>query len=356
MPKKFLASLEVAAIVNELQFLVSGRINQIYHLDEELVFQMHSKEGKQLLRIVPGKFLNLTKEKKPGPKPTSFCMQLRKYLTNAFIRKIEQKDAERIIIFELEKEIKYNLIIELFAPGNLVLTDEKNLTLASLHQQKFKDRFVKPKEKYVFPNPSFNWKTVTADQLGKILSKSEKKNLATSLATQVGFGGLYAEEICKRAGIDKDILPKEADSKEIIKTIKQIIKIIEKPAGFIYEEQITPFALQDKEIKEKTDSYNEAIDTLKPVVKTSPQEKKIAALKRIIAEQESSIKKQEEDIEKNNQKAELIYNNYQPLSKLFEIIENLKQKMTWDEVKKELQKEKKISKVDLKNKKIIVDL
>lgn len=357
MPKKFLSSLEITALVNELQSLVNAKINQIYHFDEEVIMQLH-KEGKQMLRIIPGKFINITTEKKTALKPSSFCMQMRKYLDIAFIRRIYQHGSERIVIFEIEKKEKYFLIIELFPPGNLILTDEKHMTIAALKQQKFRDRFIKPGEKYIFPNPSFNWKELNEKKLSEILSKSEKKNLAASLATEIGFGGVYAEEICKLSSVDKDLATAQVSKeqlKEIIAAIKRVIKIIEKPAGFIYEEQVTPFALLDGKALQTTDTYNQAVDTLKPV-KSSPQKKKIEAVERIIADQEDSIKKLEQDIEDNNEKAEMIYTYYTSISKLLEIIKELKKTRNWEEIRKELEKEKKIKKVDLKNKKIVVEL
>ena len=47
----------------------------------------------------------------------------------------------------------------------------------------WKDRTIKPGEKYLFPKPGENWKTITENKLADILKKSEKKNLATSLAS-----------------------------------------------------------------------------------------------------------------------------------------------------------------------------
>ena len=82
----------------------------------------------------------------------------------------------------------------------------------------------------------------------------------------------------------------------------------------------------------------------------------MATLQRIITEQEGAIKNQENNIEKNKQIAELIYATYQPLQKLLDIVKELKKTKTWQEVSIELKKEKKIKKVDLKNKKVVVDL
>jgi len=354
--KKSLASLELAALTNELQSLISSRISQIYHLENQFFFQLHTKEGKQFLRIVPGKFLNLTKTKKAPLKPSSLCMQLRKHLNNAFIRKIEQKDSERILIFEIQKKEHYFLIIELFAPGNLILTDPHFQAIACLHQQRFKDRTIKPKAKYIFPPSLINWKTLTEQSLQKILKKSQKKNLAASLATEIGLGGLYAEEICELNKINKNQPAKETSKEEIkliIKTIKNILKQIEKPAGHIYDEQITPFPLTNQKSK-TTKTYNEAIDTLIPFEVISPYEKKINAIKRTIAKQKEAITKQENNIKLETQKAETIYQQYQPLKKLLNIVNELKKTKTWQEIEQELKKEKKIKKIDLKDKKLTI--
>lgn len=358
--KKNLASIELAAIVNELQFLVKGKVSQIYHQDKELLLQLHVPEkGKTFLRIVPGKFLCLTAKKEMALKPSGFCMQLRKYLNNTIIRSLEQKKAERIVVFELEKAEKYYLVIEMFSKGNVVLTDENYQIIGVLEKQAWKDRTVKVKEKYVFPPAPVNWKTLTEKELGSILKQSEKKNIAVCLAIEVGLGGLYAEEICRLAGIDKNFAPKEIDLKDatlIVRTIKKIQILIENPSGFIYEEEITPFHLLGQKESKKTRTYNEAINTLNPFTIVSPYEKKIKTFERIIIEQENAIKKQEEVIELNTKKGELIYEKYVPLQKLLEIVNELKKTKEWTEIAQELKKEKNIKSVDLKNKKVMIEL
>ncbi len=362
MPKKNLTSFELTAIINELQFLVNGRISQVYHQEKmELLFQLHAiGEGKKLLKIVPGKFLCLTGRKETPLKPSSFCMQLRKYLNNAFIRKIEQKGSERVVVFEIEKKEKYYLIIELFSRGNLILTDSKNMIIAALEQKRWKDRNVRVKEKYIFPTAGINWKKLNEKELTIILKKSEKKNLATSLATEIGLGGLYAEEVCKLAEVDKDKLQKNVTEKEIkaiLKSLKELLKLAEKPTGFIYDDQITPFELKDVKENKKTKTYNEAMDTLNPFEIVSPYEQKIISSKRIITSQELSIKKQESKIELNKKKGEIVYENYQPLQKIIDYVNSArKEGKEWLGIEKELKKVKKIKGISLKNKKIVIDL
>ncbi len=361
MQKKKLSSIELTAIVNELQFLTKGKLTQIYHQEEnEILLQLHAREeGKHLLKIVPGKYLCLTKNKSVSLKPSSFCMQLRKHLDNAFIKEIYQKDSERIVVFDLEqKKQKYFLIIELFSRGNVILTDENYMIIGALESQKWKEREVKVKMEYVFPLSGFNWKEISEKKLKEALKKSDKKNLATALATEIGLGGLYAEEICKISNIDPKKEPKDISDREaklITEMVREFFKKTGAPKGYIYEEQITPFPLSGEEIKSETKTYSEAVDLLNPFRIVSPYEKKIKAMEKMIVGQEAAIENLAEKIELNRKKGEKIYENYPKLQKLLEIVTELRKSRDWSEVAAELKKEKKIKEVDLKNKKIKIE-
>lgn len=357
--KKSLSSLEVAALVRELQSLLNAKISQIYQSGEEFFLQLHAKEGKQFLRLIPGHLLNLSPHKKTSPTTSAFCLQLRKYLNQAFIRKIEQKGAERIILFSLEQKEKYFLILELLAPGNLILTDKDYQIIACLHRQEFKDRCLAPKEKYCFPPLVFNWLAATPPQLQKIIRESQKKSLVISLATEIGLGRLYAEEICLLNQLNKNQPPAPTSPEEIKKiyqTLQDFLQKLQAPQGFIYPEEITPFPLQGPSPLCQTKTYSEALRTLEIFSLVSPYEKKISSLRHTLQEQEAAVKKLEGEIALNRQKAELIYHHYLPLQKLLQIIKTLKETKTWEEIKTELSKEKRIKNIDLKNKKISIDL
>ncbi len=362
MSKNSITSLELAAIVEELQFLIRGKVSQIYHQDKkELMFQLHAQgQGKQLLKIIPGKYLCLTKKKEAPLRPSSYCMQLRKYISNSTINKIYQNHADRVIVFELEKAVKFRLIIELYSKGNLILIGEDDKIIAALHRQKFRDREVRVGEIYKFPESSLNWEDINEKDLFSILKKSEKKNLATAIAIEFGLGGLYAEEVCKLSNVDKAKLPIEItkeEAGEIVKTIKQFLKQIKTPKGYIYDEQITPFALFEEKETQKVDSYSAALDTLNPFKTVSPYESKINTIKRMVAAQEKAIGKQEKAIELNTKKGETVYENYAPLQKIVDYVNSaLKEGKEWKEIESELKKVKKIKTIDLKNKRIIIDL
>ncbi|HLD00610.1 MAG TPA: NFACT family protein [Candidatus Nanoarchaeia archaeon] len=362
MPKKSISSLELAALVNELGFLRKGKISQIYHQGKgELVLQLHAPgQGKKLLKVFPGKFMCLIPDKADSPlRPSGFCMQLRKYIDNAFIKDIYQLDSERIVIFELEKSQKFFLVIEFYSKGNLILTDNNLEIIATLNRQIWKDRVIKANEKYELPKSKVNWKKLTEKELQSVFKTSQSKNLAQCLAAEVGLGGLYAEEVSLRTKIDKNKLPAELNLEEIeiiLKGIQHIVKTLDKPRGYIYEEEITPLPLIGKKELKVTSTYNEAINTIKLNEVVSPYDQQIKKLKRTLALQEEAIARLDDKIKINTHKGELIYEKYAPLQKLLEIVKQLRRIKNWEEVASELKKEKKIRTIDLKNKKVAIEL
>ncbi len=361
MDKKSIASVELAALVCELQRVVRSKVTHIYHQDDDqILLQFHTSSlGKQLLKIIPGKLLCFTSHKETRLRPSGFCMLLRKYLDNAFVKSVNQRDAERVVVFELDQHGTYYVIVELYSKGNVILCDSAWQILGVLERQTWKDRVVKEKEIYVFPQAGPNWLTVTEKGLSQIISISEKKNVATALATETGLGGVYAEEVCLRAGVDKNLAPKDVTSKQasfVYKSLQEIIALLAKPKGFIYENQVTPFPLTGAEPVQILSTYNEAIDTLNPFTIKSPYEKKIASLARIIHDQQETLRQLNESLESNTRKGELIYEKYTALQKLLDIVHEMRKTKDWRDIEKELRREKRIKSVDLKNKKVVIDL
>ncbi|MDP3639628.1 MAG: NFACT family protein, partial [Nanoarchaeota archaeon] len=345
----------------ELQFLVGGKIAQIYQPEKkEILLQIHvPQRGKQLLKIMAGKGLFLTEQKEIPLQPFSFCLQLRKHLDNAALKELQQQDAERIIIFTLEKKQRYFLIIELFAKGNVILADENRMILGVLEQQRWKDRTIKVNEKYVFPTPGINWKMLTEKQLKELLQKSEKKNLAMALATDLGWGGLYAEELCRRAEIEKEKVPKSISEKEVKKlfdSLQEILRELQHPQGYQYEQEITPFPLLGKTPLKETATYGELLSLQEVHKKPSPYEQKIATLQKMIALQEATIAGLQEKIITETKKGERLYEEYAPVQELLQKARQIRQEKGWEAVKEGLQKEKHVISVNLQTKKMVIDI
>jgi len=359
MPKTTLSSVELAAVVEELQAFIPAKISRVYDYEERgILLELHVREkGKQLLRIIPGKFLNLTASKESPVQPSGFCQQLRKYLDGAIITSLQQKDSERIIVLEIEKEQRYSFILEFFSKGNIILTDEDNSIITCLERQVWKDRTVKPGEKYLFPPAPINWKEITEAKLYELLQRSNKKSVIITLATELGLGGLYAEELCKTAEINKEKIPKEINFSESVKLMNELQKIkelLKVPQGFFYEEEVAPFSLEGRAPVKIVVTYNEALDTLKPFEKKSPYQKKIDLLQRTIATQEEAIKSQQEKITEESRKGEFIYENYTFFQNLLEQAKEVLKERGIEAVEQEMKQDKRIVKVDKMQKKITI--
>ena len=368
--KTQLASLEIHYLVKELKILIDGKIDKIYQPSkEELLLQFHvPSKGKKILKILTGKTLYLTEDKEEYGAPSSFCMQLRKHLGNARLRDIQQKESERIIelTFEKKEGIK-KFYIELFSKGNYILTDDKDIIITAFERLELKSRSIKPKEKYKYPKKDINLFDLSLERVSELVKSSEKDSMVTFLAVELGLGGVYSEEVCLLSKIDKDEEPSNLGDKaikDLFENIKSITKQKINPK-IVYEndkiKDIVPFELKlyEKLKQEKAPSLNEAINQFLPKTQkkeSSPYEREIEKIKRVIESQKSKIKGFEESEIKQRSNAELIYQNYKLVEEVLTELNKAIEKHSWDEIKKRLKGHKVIKEVDAKEKKVILEL
>jgi len=359
-------------LLKELKELEGSRVDKIYNIGKgEIFIQVHKPNiGKKILRIILGKTLFLTEKKSSDDKPSHFCMLLRKKLEGKTLDSLIQLKPERIIQidFKSKSEIK-KLYLESFAKGNVILCDNDGIIIDSLLHQKFKDRSILPKSKYQHPIMKYNIFSLNKDVID-LFKHSKKDKMVTSLAIELGLGGTYAEEVCLLSKIDKNKNPKNINEKEIIAILKSIENIINNKidSKIIYKDKkaidVVSFNLDFyKEYTKKSfTSFSEALDfyysnELSLIKKKqSPYTKQIEELKRIIQEQEDTLKSMKIKEEDNRKKAELIYNNYQLVHEIIDEINKANKKFSWEDIKKKLKNHKFVKDIDLKEKMIVVDV
>ena len=204
--------------------------------------------------------------------------------------------------------------------------------------------------------------------IADLLKKSEKDKVVTALAVELGLGGVYSEEVCLLSDVDKNTIPKKInESTKILNSIKKIIKS-KKNAQIIYKDKdvkgIVPVALElykDYE-KKKFSGFSEALDEyftkeLKIAKKDdSANTKKIDEIKRIIEEQKETMKGMEKGEIENREKAELIYNNYQMIKGILDEMNKASEKYSWKEIKDKLKGHKVVKDVDVKEKRITIQI
>ena len=299
---KELSYLDLTKILSEIEYFVGAKIEQIYMPErKELILQLHVPgHGKKLLRINPPNYIYVTEFKPSTDFPPGFCVFLRKKLKNARIQSMDIVPNQRIIRIDLTtKDNVYQLYIELFLKGNVLLC-ENNKILSPMENQNWEDRTIRGGVDYVIPE---------RDLIP--LSTNLNKPLVKFLAVEQNLGGILAEEICNRVGIDKQ--KKGITDSEVSKISNEIELIYEsKASGYIYfkdkknySEQdvlvVSPIELTiyDKLECEKLDSLNEALNKvltshLKTEIHIESQKGKIAVknkYQKILDAQTNTLKK-----------------------------------------------------------------
>jgi predicted ribosome quality control (RQC) complex YloA/Tae2 family protein len=215
--KDEMGAFDILAMTTEMQSLVGGYVDKVFHWDvRNMLIRVNTPgQGKKELTLQDMRWLYLAPERPETPDmPSQFAVNLRKYLTNCRISAVYQKELDRIMVIELEKgPSRYQLVIELFGDGNLILVSEGKV-LNSVLSRKWRHREVRPGLEYVFPPSRFNPRKMDEDSFRKSVRNSSSDAVRT-LATAINLGGQYAEETCLRAGVDKGRKAKELSDEDI---------------------------------------------------------------------------------------------------------------------------------------------
>jgi len=373
--KKNITALELSYVLKELRVLLDAKLDKIYHPNKKmLLLQFHiTGTGRKILRIFVPDYIYFTDYKEKSPeKPSGLCMVLRKNLEQSRLRSIKQLNSERIVELLFEKKDKHKLFIELFSPGNIVLCSEDNTIISALETKKWKNRTIRGGIKYVFPKHELNFFDLGKKELKELLKGTEKDSIVTCLAIDLGLGGVYAEESCLLAKVDKKISPKKITEDTLNSLVKAIKSLCNKKinACSVYDKKelvdIVPFELafyKDFE-KKQFKSYNPALDSYftKQVKKEETDEsesrykKELEKLNKIIEEQKKQVERMELSIKTNNEKAELIYSHYKLVDEILKGIKKAREKYSWKEIKEKLKGHKIIKGIDEKESKITIEL
>lgn len=371
--KNEMSSVELRSIIGELQFLVGSRMDKIFQSSNSFYLNFYVRaKGNFMLRIVSGRYIYLTKHRPSTSEPDTFCLSLRKNLMNSALKGIEQLESERIVRFTFEtKDRKFFLFAELFAKGNIILCNDKEVIISLLEKQKWKDRIVAVNRRYEYPKKELNVFEIKRSDI-EMIKDSKAESTVKALARDLGIGGVYAEEVCILANIDKNIAPKklaDVDVNAVYKALKEILEKKPEPKIIIKDEKIVnivPFDLEYYESCEfeKYKTYNDALDEVftKEMVKGEEKEyskaylKKAEKINKIIEQQEKNLEEKRKIIEENQKKGEFIYEKYAFVKGILEELNKAKQKHSWQEIKQKLKGHKVIKSINEKEKKVVVEV
>lgn len=315
--------------------LEGGKLDNIYMpADGEFVLRVQ-KGGKKQLRIVFPSLIYLAERTPPNPQnPPGLCSQLRKHLRGATFEAIEQLAMERIIKITCSRgETRYIVYIELFAKGNIIMEKDGVVEAASLFKR-WSDRAIERKKPYQPPTLSRDPRELTLMSFESLYEKGDDP-IAKWLARTFGLGGIYANEICLRAGIDGKKPTQDIDAPQrehLFAVMGNLTKENAEPQIVLKNGEpinITPFKLryydgyEQRSCTTLSQAYEELFaDTIqerKFGAAASSHDKKIQQVERIKEQQVQQEKGLLRQIEQNTAAGEMIYAKYQPLQELLNL-------------------------------------
>ncbi|HEC81832.1 MAG TPA: fibronectin-binding domain-containing protein [Thermoplasmatales archaeon] len=338
------SSFDINAVVAELQELIGSFIDKVYQIEKnDVLIKLRNPHGKKVLLLVrSGSFIIPTTKSFSTPqKPSMFAMILRKHIENGQIKKVEQHEFDRIVVITIVKRNDvFQLIIELFSNGNIILVDGERKIIMPLKQQVWAHRTIKPKESYVFPPAQPNPFNLSYEDFASVLKDSER-DLVRTLARDLGFGGLYAEEICARASVEKKLMTKEVDDdtlKQLFKTLQEFLEIFRKKRfnpvvvkkdGKVFDATPLPLKKYEGYELQAIQRFSNGLEQLlsqqpkKEEVKTTERKE---TLERQLKRQQMMMKGFIKKAEEKKKEGELLYSNYQTVDELLREIQSILKK------------------------------
>jgi len=272
--KDGLTNIDVYVLSRELQ---GKRFSKIVRVPGGYKIKI---SGGQDLLVLPGRFIIPTSYVIEAGRPDNLSILSRKRLGNARIESFEQINFDRILRIRTDRG---SIIIESFGDGNIILTDENDTIIYALRERDWRDRSVRRGVMYTPPPPPRISPTTALDTFVGIFTAKD----AVRSLVRAGIPPIYAEELCFRAGVDKNTPVSElsdAQKELLFNAFRELIDSLNDPEPVVVRDgeeivDITPVPLlryKDYDL-EHFDSFSAALDVLTPKlfeISSQPQEKK----------------------------------------------------------------------------------
>jgi predicted ribosome quality control (RQC) complex YloA/Tae2 family protein len=364
-----MSSFDIGVMVRETSSILTNRlVDNIYQLDfKTLLISFRGIQERLLLEA--GRRFHLTDYRLNIPKtPPAFCKALRKYLRRSKLLKIVQIDFDRIIklVFS-SREGEFSLYTEFFSRGNHILVDGERRILQALTYRRMRDRNVLRDETLILPLTRKSILDVKSSDLEDLISNDN--DLARNLTKKFNVGGLYAEEIVLRSGMEKNKFHKAlscSDKEAVYNAIQSLITNFhhEEPHIVVNEnglpKDVLPFPLKMYEDMEKLSypSFSKACDDYYTKLQTSgivteaesQLNSELDEQKRILSKQKAEEEKLKESIIINQKIGNLIYQHIQVFREIIDrLMEERRSGKPWNQIQEDLEENDLVVSVDPKH-------
>jgi predicted ribosome quality control (RQC) complex YloA/Tae2 family protein len=331
--KKAMSNVDVAAMVDELRERISGGfVGKAYQQSSDKIWlTVQSKsEGRLDLLLEAGRRAHITRRDRPASKtPPQFPTMLRSHLSGGRIVDVSQCDLDRVLEISVERGgVMSYLIVELFPKGSMVLLDSSRKILTMLRKMVFRGRKMAAGEIYLYHPGQVDPRTVTVEDLSRILSSSGQ-DLVRTLVRSLNMGGTYGEEVCLRAGVDKNKPAAALDASEITRVLKALREVfadqtmdphIVVQEGLSIDVLPRPLRVYEGLECRRFATFSEALDSF--FVEEEAESPKPDPLQRRIEVQERAIAEFEAQEKELTALGELIYQSYGPVEQVLTVMED----------------------------------
>ncbi|MFB6071607.1 MAG: ribosome rescue protein RqcH [Halobacterium sp.] len=352
--KREMTSVDLVALTAELNRLQGAKVDKAYLYGDDLVrLKMRDFDRGRvelLLEVGDTKRAHVAAPEHvpdaPG-RPPNFAKMLRNRLSGADFHEVRQHGFDRILEFEFRREDQdTTIVVELFGEGNVAVLDQNGEVVDCLDTVRLQSRTVAPGAQYGFPSARVNPLELDYESFAAKMRESDT-DLVRTLATQLNFGGLYAEELCSRAGVEKTTAIADAGEDEFRALYEESERLTDAVESGdldprVYYEpgdgdadrgervDVTPVRLEEyadppseafEEFNDALDDYFTNLDTTEEAEGGAAAERpdfegEIEKQKRIIEQQQQAIEDFEQQAEAEREKAELLYGHYDLVDEL----------------------------------------
>jgi predicted ribosome quality control (RQC) complex YloA/Tae2 family protein len=380
-PKRELSSVDLSAFTSEMGAYEGAVLDKAYLYGDDLIrLKLRDFDrGRLELLIEVGerKRAHLAAPERvpdaPG-RPPDFARMLRNRISGANFAGVEQFEFDRILEFRFEREdTDTTIVAELFGDGNVAVLDANRKVIDCLDVVRLQSRTVAPGSQYEFPASRMNPLTVSEEGFHARMAESDT-DLVRTVATQLNLGGLYAEELCTRAGVEKTRSIDAATGEDYAALYDAIAGLREDLDAGDFDPRVyyeggddaieeggadaadgnagdasedgdpvdaTPFPLQERTREglaaEPHDTFNDALDVYFHELREAEREAgdgepdrpdfeaEIAKRERIIDQQAGAIEAFEEQAAAEREKAETLYAQYDLVDEILDTVRSARE-------------------------------
>ncbi|PSQ56911.1 hypothetical protein BRD18_08170 [Halobacteriales archaeon SW_7_71_33] len=394
-PKRELTSVDLRALTRELT-LSEAVVDKVYlYGDRSLRFKLRDYERDRgrvelFVRVGDRKGLHtVAPDRVPEApeRPPEFATQLRNRISGANLVGVEQYGFDRVVRLEFERPDGDTAVVaELFGDGNAAVLNGNGETVACLETVRLKSRTVAPGAPYEYPGERVDPLALDRDAFVAAVRDSDT-DLVRTLATQLNFGGLYAEELCTRAGVEKTVSVAAATDEQVDALYDAVVRLDDELGGDLdprvyYDEDdgdgsepepdddaadgvpgrpvdATPVPLREYEdgvgdpdrtglAAESRDTFDGAVATyfrrareFEATVEATPDrpdfESEVAKFERIIEQQEGAIEQYEAEAAETREKAETLYAEYDLVDEVLSTVRAARREgRSWEAIEERL--------------------